>query len=147
MKKKFIIILLILILLTGCGKNNDAKKGINAPEEIEQNVFEYLIKQNFISEERISKFEITKIYKKGYYKTNKNVYYLQFYCTYECQDGTDTCILNNTSDSIINRWLSKTEDEDYTFYLEYDVKNDKVIGRRGAYGKDSEFKQADEVIK
>ena len=111
-------------------------------------MFEYLIKHNYISEERISKFEITKIYKKGYYKTNKDIYYLQFYCTYECLDGTDSCILNNTSDSIINRWLSKTDEEGvYTFAFEYDVKNDKVMGRRGSAGKDRDFKQADELIK
>ncbi len=152
MKKKIITLLLLLLIITGCGKKDEtdsATKSMNAQNEIKETMYEYLITHYYLDDENISSFEINTIYKKGYYKSNKDIYYLQFYCNYECKDGTDSCILNNKSEPYPPKWLFETEDNEegnYTFSFEYDIRNNKVMGRRGSSGKDTDFKQINEMI-
>ncbi len=138
--KKLILLLIPLLLLTACGKNDDkdAMKEISSNNELKENVYQYLVDKNYLNEENLDKFEIGEITKKGQYKTNSKVVYLKMECTYSCVDGTDACILNNQATDQKAQWLYKGEDN-YYFYLEYDLRKDKVLGKRGTYGPDRDF--------
>ena len=146
MKKKTLLILIpiLLCVLTGCKNSNildinDSSKNIENNNDIKANIYQYLIDKNYLDEPNLEEFEITNITKKGYYKSNSNVVYLELNCTYKCKED-DSCILNNNAIEKQAKWLFESDD-DYYFFLEYDLKNEKVLGKRGSYGKDSDFKQ------
>lgn len=143
--KKILLLLIPLILLTGCKSTNsfnfnDSSKKIEDNNELKAIVYKYLVDKNYLNEPTLDTFEITSITKQGYYKTNSDVVYLKFDCTYQCVDETDSCILNNQAIEKQAKWLFE-EDDKYYFFLEYDLKNDKVLGRRGSYGKAQDYKQ------
>ena len=147
--RRIIIILIMILILTGCGKTNtlfDSKKEVTVDsenqevQEIVENVYQYLIDKNYLSEPNLDTFEITKLTKKGYYKSNGNIVYIKMDCNYTCKDETDSCILNNAPTDQKSLWLYKNnDDEGHYFYLEYDLKKDKVLGKKGTYGPDSDF--------
>ena len=107
--KKGIIILILLLITTGCiKKENNVKEQISNRK---QNIIN-LVKQE-LNNDNLKSFDIEKVYLDGYYTNDSNNKYFEVDFKYTCKDNSKDCVKDFYKDDYDNSivWIYTNFDE------------------------------------